>query len=174
MNDHLISRKEQQAIHSGTIQKQRKYLGLQMGSLLELYNPSDLLHAMVRSEIMFTDILKSKPMKEKIQRELGGFDLAKAFHNATKLTLEQYQELVFATLASYYGREREGLIQNPGLFAIHRSKYINNTLIKQQDFDHYLALDSIKLSDLPTRIREQRPALPHSDFAVFRERPLFE
>jgi hypothetical protein len=174
MNDHLISRKEEQAIHSGAIPKQQKHLGLQMGSVVELYNPSNLLHAMVRSEIMFSDILKSKPVKEKVQRELRGFDLAQAFRDSTKLTLEQYQELVFTTVGSYYGRHRDELIRNPDLFVIHRSKYINNTLIRQQDFDRYLALDSIKLSDLPTRIREQRPALPHLDFAVFRERPLLE
>lgn len=174
MNDHLTSRKEERAIRGGTAQRQRKQLGLQMAPVLELYNPPNLQRAIVRSEIMFSEILKSKPMKEKIKRELGGFDLAMAFRSATKLTLEQYQELVFVTLASYYAREREELIENSGLFTIHRSKYINNTFIKQRDFDNYLAIDSIRLSDLPARIEKQRPALPHYDFVVFRERPLLE
>ena len=66
------------------------------------------------------------------------------------------------------------MLNNTGLFAISPSNYINNTNIKQQDFNSFLKLDSIKLPDLVKAMKEPRPVLPSLDFVVFRRWPLVE
>jgi hypothetical protein len=124
-------------------------------------------------------------MKRIIQGPLNGFDLGAEFHTATGLTLEEYRDLVFATLTWYESQDQETLLSNPGVLQIHRSKYISNSHITQEQFDNYLALDSVKLTSLPEKVREHRdkmneqkekipPVLPQYDFTVFRRWPLLE
>ncbi|HVG32598.1 MAG TPA: hypothetical protein VM911_05940 [Pyrinomonadaceae bacterium] len=56
-----------------------------------------------------------------------------------------------------------------------RSQFVNNTLIDPKDFDRYLALDSMKLSEAKSRFSGKRvKLLQHFDYVLFRTRPLLE
>jgi hypothetical protein len=174
MNDHLLTETSVKKIKEGKIDNRRRHLALQLAPIFELYNPTDLRHAIVRSDILFSDILDSDAMKERVRQELRGFDLGDAFHVVTGMSLEQYMDFILMMLVPYLGHEREELIRSPGLLRIHLDGYLKNTRIGQKQFHDYLALDSIKLSDLQGRIKQARRTLPYWDFAIFREKPLLE
>jgi hypothetical protein len=175
MNDHLLSKGEERAISEGTSLKRRKHLAIQLAPLLELYNPPKIDQAVVRAEIIFSEILNSPEMKAIINRELQGVDIAQAFLDATGLTIDKYKELILAIILWLYGHKLEELVENNSLSVFHRSQFINNTLISQKEFDHYLSLDSIKLSGLKARFSAKRAKLlPHFDYVLFRTWPLLE
>lgn len=175
MNDNLLSKREERAISEGTSLKRRKHLGIQLAPLLELYNPPKIDQAVVRAEIIFSEILNSPEMKAIIGRELQGVDIAQAFLDATGLTIDKYKELILAIITWLYGHTLEELLEDNGLSVFHRSQLINNTLIDQKDFDRYLSLDSIKLTGLKARFSAKRAKLlPHFDYVLFRTWPLLE
>lgn len=175
MNDHLVSKKEEQAISEGSDLKRNKHIGLQLAPILELYNPPKVNQAAVRAEIIFSEILNSQEMQAIIQRELKGFDLAKAFLDATGLTIDKYKELILAIITLIYGRTSEELIADPSLLVFRRSQFINNTLITQEDFNRYLSLDSMKLPEAKDLFNEKRGNLrPNFDYVLFRTKPLLE
>jgi hypothetical protein len=175
MNDHLLSRREEKAISEGSSSKRKRHLGMQLAPLLELYNPPRLNRAVVRAEIMFSELLNSDEMRVIAKSKLGGFDLNSAFLNATGLTIEKYKELVLGTISWLYGNETNDFVNNPNLLTFRRSQFINDSLIKPKDFDNYLSLDSLTPAQLKKRFTERRvKVLPHFDYVVFRTRPLIE
>lgn len=175
MNDHLLSKKEERAINAGTSLKRRKHLGIQLAPLLELYNPPKMDQAVVRAETIFSEILNSQEMQPIVQRELKGFDLGQAFFDATGLTLDNYKELILTIVIWLYGHTSKELIDNPNLLMFSRSGLIKNTAIKAEDFNRYLSLDSLKLSEVTASFSSKAATLlPHFDYVLFRSRPLLE
>jgi hypothetical protein len=175
MNDHLLSKKEERITGEGTNLKRRRHLALQLAPLLELYNPPSVRQAVVRAETIFSEVLNSEEMQAIAQRELRGFDLGKAFNDTTGLTIDKYKEFILIIISWLYGHDFEEFIDNPNLLMFRRSQFVNNTLIDPQDFDRYLALDSMKLSEAKARFSAKRvKLLPHFDYVLFRTRPLLE
>jgi hypothetical protein len=175
MNDHLLSGTEEKAIGEGRSAKRKKHLGMQLGPLLELYNPPRLDRAVVRAEMIFSEILNSPEMREIAERKLSGFDINNAFLQATGLTIQKYKELILGTISWLYGHETQDFVNNPNLLTFRRSQFINDSLIKPKDFDNYLSLDSMTPARLKKRFKERRvKVLPHFDYVVFRTRPLIE
>lgn len=175
MNDHLLSQKEARAIEEGTNSKRRKHLGLQLAPLLELYNPPEVDQAVVRAESIFSEVLRSPEMQAIIGRELRGFDIEKAFLNATGLTIDKYKEFILAIISWLYGHSRENLVDKPNLLMFRRSQFISTSVIDHEEFDRYLALDSISLSEAKARFSgTSAKLLAHFDYVLFRSRPLLE
>lgn len=175
MNDHLLSKKEERIISEGTDLKRRKHLAIQLAPLLELYNPPRLDRSVVRAETVFSELLDTKEMKAIAGRELRGFDISKAFLDATGLSIDKYKELSLGIISWLYGHSSEDLIADPNLFTFQRSRFIKESQIDPKDFDRYLSLDSMKVSTLGSRFKAKRAKLlPHFDYVLFRRRPLIE
>lgn len=175
MNDHLLSKREERDISEGTNLKRRKHLAIQLAPLLELYNPPRLDRSAVRAEIIFSELLNTEEMKAIAQRELRGFDLAKAFLEATGLSIDQYKELTLGIISWIYGHSAEEMIADANLFTFQRAQFIGESLIDAKDFDRYLALDSIRVSGIKSQFKNKRAKLlPHFDYVLFRRRPLIE
>jgi len=172
ITDHLLSKKQERAIAEGTNAKQRKHLGLQTAPTRELNNPTELQRAVVRTEIMFADLLKSN--RATIKKKLQGFDLSNEFRRAAGLSLSRYCDLAFVTYAYYDSKEPQEFIQSDGACAINRSSYIAGGAVSKKDLDAFLSLDSIRLQDLPMAIKATRKVLPPLDFTVFRRQPMIE
>lgn len=173
MNDHLVSAKEERAISRGSKPKRRKHLGLQLGPSLELANPPRLIHAVARSEAIFSEILNSAAMQEVKGRQLSGSDLARTFSEAASgLTIEQYRELTLGVLSWLIGHPREEIIRDAGKLVFERAQFISGTLIRPEDFDHYLALDAVGISELGGGFDVR--LLPQWDFVRLRNRPLID
>lgn len=175
MNDHLLSKREERIISEGTDLKRRKHLAIQLAPLLELYNPPRLDRSVVRAESLFSDLLSTRQMKAIEQRELRGFDISKAFFDATGISLDTYRDLSLAIISWLYGHEAKELIDNPNLFTFDRDQFIRESKIDPKDFDRYLSLDSIKVSALKSHFRAKHAkVLRHFDYVLFRRRPLIE
>jgi|SRR5215213_384136 len=175
MNDHLLSKKEEKAISEGTDLKRRKHLAIQLAPLLELYNPPAADRSVVRAEILFSELLKTKTMEAIRQRELRGFDISKAFLKATGIKLDTYRDFIVAIISWLYGHESAELIDKPNLFTFQRKQFIKNSKIKQRDFERYLSLDSITVPLLRGKFKtKQAKVLPHFDYVHFRRQPLIE
>ena len=129
---------------------------------------------MVRWELMLTDVLNSRWVKQK----LGGFDLAAQFRTATSLGLEQYRDFIFSTLIHYFTLNLEDIINRGHILKMHRSGYIKESVINQIDYDHYLDIDSMRISDVRARMHEFAKnfpkLLPNMDFGVLRRWTLLE
>src|SRR2546427_1685381 len=175
MNDHLLTVREEDAISKGTDVKRRKHIGMQLAPIIELYNPPSFEHALVRAEIIFSEILNSQTMQAHVQKELKGFDLSKAFLTATGISLDMYRDLTLSMISSLLGRSYDELVDNPSLFMFKRSEVLKESLVDQKDFDSYLSLDSMNLNEAKALFcKTDKKLLKQFDYVKFRSRPLIE
>jgi hypothetical protein len=173
INDHLASSSQDRAIDKGSGARKHINLALKLAPNLELYNPQRPELAIARADRMFAQILSSKLWTDRFQKKLKGFDLAATFLEATGLTLEQYRDFVLAIVSWYSSRNTEQLATNPDSARIDPERFISGTLLSKEDFERYLALDSITISALPKEMAQHRAILPYFDFVIFRKSPLF-
>lgn len=174
LSDHYFTKKMDEAISVGSTQKRRRNLALQLAPQFELNFPQELKRIMVRWELMLTDVLNSRRVKQK----LGSFDLAAQFRTATSLGLDQYRDFIFATLVYYFTLSLEDIVHRGHILKMHRSGYIKESLIRQVDYNHYLDIDSMKISEVRFRMHEFAKnfpkLLPNMDFGVLRRWTLLE
>jgi hypothetical protein len=171
--DNFFTKKDEKAITSGSDSKRRRNLALQLGPQFELMIPQDLKRVMVRWEVMLSDVMSSSWFMGKVR----GFDLAGQFQSAVKLGLQEYRDFIFSSILNYLALNLADVITCGHILKMHRSGYLRQSLISEDDYDRYLSIDSIKLSDLPHRLTEFADKLnlmPNVDFAVFRRWPLVE
>lgn len=175
MNDHLLTAREERAISKGTDMKRRKHIGMQLAPILELYNPPTLEQALVRSEIIFSEILNSPEMQAHARQELKGFDLSRAFVTATGLSLDTYRELTLAVISSVLGHTYDELVENANLSMFRRSEILKQSVVNQKDFDRYLSLDCMNLQEAQALFsKTDKKLLKQFDHVKFRSRPLIE
>lgn len=152
--------------------EQRKNIDLQIAPLFELQWPPELVKAVVRWDIMLSEILHSDRFKEIIKE----FDLARRFKQLTNLTIEQYRDFILSILTWYLGLKLEDLDKNPNVLKFHRDRIISNMVIDKEDFEGFLKIDSITSAGLRNQLTEfnkmQSNILHYWDLAVFRRWPL--
>ena len=172
ITDHLLSKKQERAIAEGTNAKQRKHLGLQTGPTRELYNPTDLLRAVARTDIIFSDLLESN--RDGLKKKLQGFDLSEEFRKAAGISLSRYCDLVFVTFAYYASKDPKEFVEDETACAINPASLLASGTVTRGELDGFLTLDSIRLQDLQAAIKTTKQALPSLDFTAFRQRPMIE
>lgn len=173
LSDHYFTKENETAIASGSEPKRRRNLALQLAPQFELIIPQNLKRVMVRWEVMLSDVLSSTWLKER----LGGFDLAGQFRIAVNLELQEYRDFIFSSVLNYLSLDLADVIKRGHILKMHRSGYIKESRVKQDDYDRYLAIDSLKLAETRPRVLEfadKLKLLPNVDFAVFRRWPLVE
>ena len=111
-NDYLLSKKEEEAISQGSVTKKRHHWNLQLSPILEFYNPPRADYAIVRSEKIYSDILNSPELNQRLSGGLAGFDIAKEFLDATEITLEQFREFTLGIYCMLV-QERKPFFLNP-------------------------------------------------------------
>lgn len=173
LSDHYFTKKQEKAIASGSEPKRRRNLALQLAPQFELIIPQNLKRVMVRWEVMLSDVLSSAWLK----RKLGDFDLAGQFQKAVELELPEYRDFIFSSILNYLSLNLEDVIKRGHVLKMHRSGYIKESQVRQEDYDRYLAIDSLKLAEVRPRLLEftdKLKLIPNVDFAVFRRWPLVE
>jgi hypothetical protein len=178
INDHLVSQAQERAITEGSRTRTRKQLALQIAPTLELYNPPNPERAVVRSDIMFCDVLRSTKTRTKLREKLPGFNLGAEFRKATGLSLERYRDLIFLTLLVYSVPDREQMLASPNLFLLSRSSSFQDCKIPKREIKRYLKCVSAGLAELRTLLMEQKKQFPsvkpQYNFVTFRTFPLVE
>ena len=141
-SDHLTSPKEDKSISEGRDTTRTRHLGYQLAPIVELYNPVQLKNALVRSEIMYGEILGSQQFKQKLSAQLADFDINQKFLDATGITINQYREFTVAVLSNYLGIEDKDIFDDSSKLIFNRHRFLSTSKVKQSDFDSYLNLES--------------------------------
>lgn len=173
LSEHFFTKKNKNAIASGSVVKRRRNLALQLAPQFELMIPQNLKRVMVRWEVMLSDVLSSSWLKGR----MGSFDLGGQFKTAAGLELPEYRDFIFSSILNYLYLNLTDVITRGDVLKMHRSGYLRQTLISQDDYDRYLSIDSLKLPAVRGRLAEfagKLRLIPNVDFAVFRRWPLVE
>jgi len=91
------------------MKRKRIALQLQVGSGLEVNNPPTINTSIVRSEMIFGEILKEIPCS---------LDIRSLFQRRSGMALEDYIDHVFGLLMYYITLDVDKLMENPGLACI--------------------------------------------------------
>jgi hypothetical protein len=146
-----------------SIKRKRIALQLQVGSGLEVNNPPTINTSIVRSEMIFGEILKEVPCS---------LDLRSLFQQRCGMALEDYIDHVFGLLTYYITLDVDKLIEEPGLACGNL-----NTFFAEGSKDlvsKFWDMELASLDELETSLREPSPLKPCHDFIVMRKRPVLE
>lgn len=139
------------------------FLALQLfgGSGFEVNNPPAIPSSVVRSDLVFGEILqKVKPQ----------FDVLKGFREQTGLELEAYMDMTFGILAHYIGNSQEELNRNPGLVILNPKTFFGPNM-SGVEAERFWAVESIPVETLVSELAGESASKAHQDFSIFRKRP---
>ncbi len=133
---------------------------LQAGSGFEVNNPPPIDRSVVRSDIIFGEILS------KINTPLN---VSGEFRKYTGIELDAYIDMVLGVLAHYLSKTHQELIDDPGLALINPKTFFAQTPAEQ--VERFWAMESATLDELSVDLRKDTGLKPHQDFIVFRKKP---
>jgi hypothetical protein len=121
-----------------------------------------------------TKMMRSYLMLSKFAESMRGWkgfvDISKLFENATGVPLLVYGALIFASMARFANLSREQILQNPSLFALHRS-WFDSTSVPKLQIDAFLRDVSSTADEF--RQRSADPSSGLSDFTLLKDRPFY-
>ncbi len=146
-----------------SLKKKRIALQLQVGSGLEVNNPPTINTSIVRSEMIFGEILREVPCS---------LDIRSLFQQRSGMALEDYIDLVFGLLMYYITLDVDKLIENPGLACINLNTVFPET--PKELVSKFWEMELGSLDELEAAQREPSPLKPYHDFIAMRKRPFLE
>jgi hypothetical protein len=162
INDFLFTEGNAQAINANRVSQARRRIALQLqlGSGLEVNNPPSIDRSIVRSDIIFNEIL------EKIAPTLDVRDL---FAQRIGLKLDEYVDLIFGVLTHYITLDSHKLNEETGLACINVETYFPE--VRRESSEKFWKLELTTLDELEERLRPASRLKPQHDFIAFRQRP---
>ena len=164
INDFLITPENISAIRPERPSSKRKIaLQLQMGSSLEISNPPEIHTSVVRSDMIFGNLVKSVP---------GSLNVRKAFEQSSGMTLEDYVDHILGLLTYYLTLDPRKLIENPGL-----SYIAVKTIFAESPKDivgRFWLMELVTMDGLEASLREPTGLKAHLDFIALRKKPFLE
>ncbi len=146
-----------------SIKRKRIALQLQVGSGLEVNNPPTINTSIVRSEMIFGEILKEVSCS---------LDIRSLFQQRSGMALEDYIDHVFGLLTYYITLDFEKLIEDPGPACVNPNTFFPETSTDLAS--KFWAMEQTSLDKLQTSLSEPSPLKPYHDFIVMRKMPLLE
>ena len=170
ITDHLETEDDVKAITEGNEDEARRALAPQIATSLELSRPTNIIHAIARTDIIFSEIVKTP----NVIKKCGGFDLFTVFLSATELSIEHFSEFVLFIYAGLEGRSIEELVNDPSLFIWQPQKFISKTKIDLEDFDKLTKLISTPLVSLAQTIAAPIGGSIHKNFTALNSCPMLK
>jgi hypothetical protein len=146
-----------------SMKRKRIALQLQVGSGLEVNNPPAVYTSIVRSEMIFQEILKVIPCS---------LDIRSLFLQRSGMALEDYIDHVFGLLTYYITLDIDKLIEDPGLACVNVNTFFPET--PKDLVSKFWDMELGSLDKLATAQREPSQLKPYHDFIVMRKRPFLE
>jgi hypothetical protein len=143
--------------------RRRIALQLQLGSGLEINNPPSIDQSIVRSDIIFGDLLRTTP---------ATLNVRQMFQGRTGIAIEDYIDHIFGLLAYYITLTSRRIIEDSGVACVTLA-----TVFGESARDVVEQFWRMELSDIrvvaaslvsPSKLK------PHHDFIVFRKSSLIE
>ena len=141
----------------------------------ELFNPAEVMHAVVRSDEFF-NILERRSEEFRFS---NGESVLDRFRRITGLELRRYLWMVFGLCIAYKSESEDlkGLIDNPGKFNINKSTIFANTDLSEEEirlFFDQMASDLAKITEELRNPKGRVPLIPDYDLLAFRTYPLYQ
>jgi hypothetical protein len=164
-NDFLFTPENMRAIKRDrpSVKKKRIALQLQVGSGLEVNNPPTINTSIVRSEMIFGEILK---------KTACSLDIRGVFQQRSGMALEEYIDHVFALLTYYITLDITKLIEDSGLACVNMNSFFAEG--SKDLVGKFWAMESTTLDDFQASLREPSELKPYHDFIPLRRKPLLE
>lgn len=144
-----------------SIKRKRIALQLQVGSGLEVNNPPTINTSIVRSEMIFGEILKEIPCS---------LDIRSLFQQRSGMALEDYIDHVFGLLTHYITLDVDKLIENPGLACVNLNAFFAEA--PRDIVSKFWDTELTSLDGLENSLREPSQLKPYHDFIAMRKRPV--
>jgi hypothetical protein len=146
-----------------SVKRKRIALQLQVGSGLEVNNSPTINTSIVRSELIFGEILKKTPCS---------LDIRSIFQQRTGMDLEDYIDLVFGLLTYFITLDFDKLIENPGLACINLKTFFAEA--PSDIVSKFWKMELASLDELEASLKQLSPLKPYHDFIAMRKRPVLE
>ena len=164
-NDFLFAPEYLRAIRRGrpSIKKKRIALQLQVGAGLEVANPPAINTSIVRSDVIFGDILQKVPCS---------LDIRGVFKERSGMSLEDYVDHVLGLLTYYITLDFEKVINEPGLACINADGVFaeaSRELVKK-----FWDMELTSIDELDSSFKEPSELKPYHDFIALRKKPFLE
>jgi hypothetical protein len=164
INDFLVTPENISALRPDRPSIRRKIaLQLQLGSSFEVANPPAIHTSVVRSDMLFGDLLK---------RVHSPLNLRGTFEQNSGMALEDYVDHILGLLTYYITLDFHKLIEDPRLAFIG----VNTFFAKgPQDIVEKFWLSELMTTDaLEASLREPTELKPQQEFIAFRKKPFLE
>jgi hypothetical protein len=135
-------------------------LQLQVGAGLEVYNPPPIYASILRSDVIFNELLGKSRLAAEIQD---------AFFRANGMTIEDYVDHIFGVLTYFLTLDFRKLIGDPGLAVIN-----SGTFFAKGDkaiASRFWAIEVTSAEQLEVSLRQPSLLKEYHDFIAMRKRP---
>jgi hypothetical protein len=146
-----------------SLKRKRIALQLQVGSGLEVNNPPTINTSIVRSEMIFGEILREVRCT---------LDIRSLFQQRTGMALEDYIDHVFGLLTYYITLDVDKLIENPGLACVNLNTFFAEA--RGDIVSKFWKTELESLDGLENSLRLPSQLKPYHDFIAMRKRPVLE
>jgi hypothetical protein len=143
--------------------KKRIALQLQVGSGLEVNNPLAINTSIVRSDVIFGDIVKRIPCS---------LDIRGIFKDRSGMSLEDYVDHVLGLLTYYITLDLDKVIDNPGLACVNADTVFPET--SKDVVDRFWKMNLASLEELEASFKGPSELKPYHDFIALRKKPFLE
>lgn len=169
-SDYLISPKEEENVEIGSNKKRVKHLGFQLAPSIELQNPLDFKRGIVRSEIIYSQILESKEFEQiLIEKKRSDFDIPTKFKQSTKISLQQYFDITLAILFNFLEKTPLAKAQ-----WITPKGFLRFSILDKKVLKNYLKLESKSLEGFDAIFRREKRYLKQFRHVSFKPFSLIE
>jgi hypothetical protein len=164
-NDFLFTPEYLKAIRRDrpSLKKKRIALLLQVGSGLEVNNPPRINAGIVRSEIIFNEM---------ISKTQCSLDIRGLFQKRSGMSLEDYVDHIFGVLAYYITLDTGKLLNDPGPVCMNTKTFFAEG--SKELAAEFWEGESISVNALATALAMPSELRPYHDFIAFRKRPFLE
>lgn len=164
-NDFLFTPEYLKAIKSDrpSLRKKRIALLLQIGSSLEVNNPPRVNASIVRSHMIFTEI---------IAQTQCSLDIRGLFERRSGMSLEDYVDHIFGVLAYYITLDIEKLLDDPTPVSMSTKTFFAEG--PKEVAAKFWETESTSASALASTLAVASELKPYHDFIAFRKRPFLE
>jgi hypothetical protein len=171
--DFLLSVSEHRKTSSGSELKIKRHLGFQLAPGGELSNPLDMFRGVVRSEIIFSDILNSAELQELAGEKLfNGFDVATQFESAVGITPAEYIDITVGLLSYFLFEDDAHPITS--IRSIQIEPFLAQSHLHREKLQSYLTLESRTVDELKERFIQQSKYHKQFSFLPFKSHPIIE
>ncbi len=148
-------------------------MGFQIAPSSEISNPLDMLRGIVRSEIIYSDILDSAELREAAgDSKLKKLDLASRFAKTVGISLSEYIDITVALLSYLLVPDKNGELNI--IRPIEVKPFLAKSRLRQAALESYLALESSTVEELREKFKSQPRYLNKFSFLPFKAHPVIE